>query len=76
MNFSEICVRNESEGTETNSFLHLFEIRVANIVSVLPVPVGITTIPLSSGFCKWLKIEYKAPIWGGRKPFILFASSS
>ncbi len=48
INFCAICVLSESEGTETRSFLQQFEISVANIVSVLPVPVGITTIALSS----------------------------
>ncbi|GAA4736898.1 hypothetical protein GCM10023229_14300 [Flavisolibacter ginsenosidimutans] len=50
INFSEICVLKESDGTETNNLLQEFAIKVANIVSVLPVPVGITTIAFSSGF--------------------------
>ena len=36
------------DGTITKTFLHIFATVYANIVSVFPVPVGITTIALSS----------------------------
>lgn len=45
-NFVAICVRNASVGTITNTLLQGLEMNTESIVSVSPVPVGITTMPI------------------------------
>ena len=54
-NFSAICVRNASVGTTTSSFGHLAETRTDSIVSVLPVPVGITIVAMASVMESWTR---------------------
>lgn len=46
-NFHAICVYSASLATITMIRLHIAEIIVASIVSVLPVPVGVTTVATS-----------------------------
>ena len=50
MNFFDICVRRESDGTMSKIRSHRWYIMVASIVSVFPVPVGSTTVAGST--CK------------------------
>lgn len=48
-NFDPICVRSASEGTTTSSNSGRVAVKIEIIVSVFPVPVGITTVAGSVG---------------------------
>lgn len=52
-NFNAICVLSASVGTITMTRVHMPEIIAANIVSVFPVPVGITTVATSLLVDQW-----------------------
>ena len=56
MNFSASWVRNASVGTMTSNFSHPIETRIDSIVSVLPVPVGMTIVAVASETvqCEWV----------------------
>ena len=69
LNFLYVWVRRASEGTITKTFWQVFAIKKASIVSVFPVPVGITTIALSSPSSAWASKACKAPICGERNPW-------
>ena len=67
--FLAIWDLNASDGTTTNVLMHWCATIKESIVSVLPVPVGITIMPFSSSpHSKWAIIEWSAPICGERKP--------
>ncbi|MCY1379466.1 hypothetical protein D9M69_671890 [compost metagenome] len=52
-NFNAICDLSASVGTITMTRVHMAEIIVASIVSVLPVPVGMTTVATSLLVDQW-----------------------
>ena len=55
-NFRAIWARSASVGTSTSTRTQRADTKVANIVSVLPVPVGMTTVATSLlvDQCAWM----------------------
>ncbi|MDQ0137844.1 hypothetical protein J2T08_005788 [Neorhizobium galegae] len=67
-NLSEICVRKASLGTTTRSRSTSATTIRASIVSVLPVPVGITMVAGAEEAVQWPRAACIAPICGFLRP--------
>ena len=70
--FSTVCVLNRSVGTSINTLLHCSATIVVIIVSVFPVPVGITTVAASLLTIQCARIANTAPNCACLKPFTFF----
>ena len=75
-NLSESCPRRASCGTVTSTFLHWAATMIPSIVSVLPVPVGITIIDLSLRLYLLDRNACIAETCGSRNPGSLVSLSS
>ena len=70
-NFLTVCLRSKSLGTITSVRLICSDTNAAIIVSVFPVPVGITTVAGSRETVQCAFIANRAPICGKRNPLVL-----
>ena len=68
LNLLNNCPRRAFVGTVTSTLLHLPATKADIIVSVLPVPVGSTTVAVSVGDSIWLSKACKAPNCGLLNP--------